>query len=112
MVKWLRPWTRNPMGSPQAGSNPAHSTSQCLPPVQVTDEWAFLVAQTAKSPPAKHETRVQPLGQEDPLEEDMATYFSILAWRIPMDREAWQAIVHGLQRVRYNRATKHSIAPE
>ena len=31
---------------------------------------------------------VQSLGQEDPLEEDMATYSSILAWRIPMDRGA------------------------
>ena len=34
------------------------------------------------------ETRVQPLGQEDPLEEGMATQSSILAWRIPMDRGA------------------------
>ena len=33
-------------------------------------------------------------GWEDPLEEDMATHSSILAWRIPMDREAWQATVH------------------
>ena len=31
-----------------------------------------------------------------PLEEGMATYSSILAWRIPMDREAWQATVHGV----------------
>ena len=31
------------------------------------------------------------LGQEDPLEEGMATHFSILAWRIPMDRGAWPA---------------------
>ena len=34
--------------------------------------------------------QVQSLGCEDPLEESMATHFSILAWRIPMDREAWQ----------------------
>ena len=31
---------------------------------------------------------------EDPLEEGMATHSSILAWRIPMDRAAWQATVH------------------
>ena len=37
---------------------------------------------------------VQSLGWEDPLEEDMATHFSILAWRIPMDRGAWWATVH------------------
>ena len=34
------------------------------------------------------------LGWEDPLEEGMATYSSILAWRIPMDRGAWQGAVH------------------
>ena len=34
------------------------------------------------------------LGQEDPLEEDIATHSSILAWRIPMDRGAWWAAVH------------------
>ena len=37
---------------------------------------------------------VQSLGQEDPLEEGMATHSSILAWRIPMDRKAWWVIVH------------------
>ena len=34
-------------------------------------------------------------GQEDPLEEGMATHSSILAWRIPMDRGTWPATVHG-----------------
>ena len=38
--------------------------------------------------------QVLSLGQEDPLEEGMATHSSILALRIPMDRGAWQAIVH------------------
>ena len=36
-----------------------------------------------KNPPARHETQVQSLGQEDPLEEEMAVYSSILAWEIP-----------------------------
>ena len=36
---------------------------------------------------------VRSLGQEDPLEEGMATHSSIFAWRIPMDRGAWQATV-------------------
>jgi len=40
------------------------------------------------------ETLVQFLGWEDPLEEGMATHSSILAWRIPMERGAWQSIVH------------------
>ena len=45
---------------------------------------------------AMQETWVQFLGQEDPLEESIATHSSILAWKIPMDRVAWQAIVHGI----------------
>ena len=39
----------------------------------------------------RQETQVRSLGQEDPLEEGMETHSSILAWRIPMDRGAWQA---------------------
>ena len=48
----------------------------------------FLVAQLVKNPPAMQETWVQSLGWEDPLEEDMATHFSILAWRLLIDRGA------------------------
>ena len=50
-----------------------------------------------KNPPAMQEpqeTQVQSLCWEDPLEEGMETLSSILAWRIPMDREAWLATVH------------------
>ena len=50
----------------------------------------------AKNPPAMYETWVQPLGWEDPPEKGMATHSSILAWRIPMDRGAWWATVHGV----------------
>ena len=42
------------------------------------------------------ETGVQSLGQKDLLEEGMATHCSILAWRIPMNRGAWRATVHGV----------------
>ena len=38
------------------------------------------------------EKRVESLGQEDPLEEGMATHLNIFSWRIPLDRGAWQAI--------------------
>ena len=58
--------------------------------------WASLVAQTVKNLPAKGETQVQSLGWEDPLEEGMATHSRILVWRIPMDRGAWWAAVHGV----------------
>ena len=54
------------------------------------------MAQTVKNPPAMQETWVRSQGWEDPLEKDMTTHFSILAWRIPMDRGGWQAIVHGV----------------
>ena len=57
--------------------------------------WASLVDQMVKNPPAMWETWVQSLGWEDPLEEGMATHSSILAWRIPMDRGARGATIHG-----------------
>ena len=56
-----------------------------------------LVAQTVKNPPAMRETWVRSLDWEDPLEEGMATHSCILAWRIPMDRGAWQAMVQGVE---------------
>ena len=43
-----------------------------------------------------YETWVRSSGQQDPLEEGMAMYSSILAWKNPMDRGAWQATVHGV----------------
>ena len=42
-----------------------------------------LVTQTVKNPPALQETWVQSLGQEDPLEKEVATHSRILSWRIP-----------------------------
>ena len=47
-----------------------------------------LVAQTVKRLPAMWETQVQSSGQEDPLEKEMATHSSILAWRIPRMEES------------------------
>ena len=48
---------------------------------------ASLVAQTVKNLLAVQETRIQSLGQEDPLEKGKATHFSVLAWRIPCTEE-------------------------
>ena len=53
---------------------------------------ASLVAQSIKKLPAVQETQVQSLGQEDPLEKEMATHSSILAWRT-----AWTEKTGGLQ---------------
>ena len=52
------------------------------------------MAETVKNSLAVWETWVRSLGWEDPLEEGMATYSSILVWRIPVDRGAWWAMVH------------------
>ena len=57
---------------------------------------ASLMSQTVKNPPAMQKTWVQSLGWEDPLEKDIETQSSSLAWRIPMDREAWRATVQGV----------------
>ena len=47
-----------------------------------------------KNPPVKYETQVRSLGLEDPLEKEMATCSTILAWKIPMDKGAWHTTVH------------------
>ena len=53
-----------------------------------------------ENPPAMQEIWVRSLGQEDPLEKEMATLSSILAWKILMDRGAWWTAVHGVARSR------------
>ena len=58
-----------------------------------------LVTQTVKNLPAVWETQVQSLGQEDPLEKEMATHSSILAWRISWTEEPEGLWSIGLQRV-------------
>ena len=57
-----------------------------------------LVAQTVKRLSTMQETWVQSLGWKDPLEEGMVTHSRNVAWRIPMDRGAWWAIVQGVTR--------------
>ena len=60
-----------------------------------------------KNLPGMQETWVQSLDQEDPLEKELATHSSILAWRIHGQRSLAGYIVHGSQRVRHDSATKH-----
>ena len=61
--------------------------------------WASLVAQRVKHLPAMRETRVRSLGQEEPLEKEMATHSSILAWRIPWTEEPGRLQSTGSQRI-------------
>ena len=60
--------------------------------------WGFPGGSVVKNLPAKQETWVQSLGWEDPLEKEMATHSSILDWRIPMDRGAWWATIHRVEK--------------
>ena len=68
----------------------------------------ILVAQMVKNLPAMQETQLRSLGQEDPLERGMATYSSIVAWRIPWTKEAGGLQSVGSQRVRHNWVTNTS----
>ena len=61
--------------------------------------------QIAKSLPAMRETRVLSLGQEDPLEKEIATHSSFLAWEIPRTEKLGRLQSMGSQRIRHDRAT-------
>ena len=79
-------------------------------PLQVTVNFstvgACLVAQMVKNLPAMQETWIWSLDREDPLEEEMTTHSSILAWRIPRTNEPGAVQSMRLQRVRHNWVTK------
>ena len=60
-------------------------------------EWASLTAQQVRNLPAVQETWVQFLDQEDPLEKEMSTHSSILAWRIPSTEKPCRLQSMGLQ---------------
>ena len=65
------------------------------------------MAQQVKNPPAMQETWVWSLDQEDFLEKEMATYFSILAWKIPWTAEPGRLQSMGSQRVGNDWVTEH-----
>ena len=65
----------------------------------ITVHGASLVAQSIKNLPAVQETRVRSLGLEDPLEKEMATHSSILAWKISWTEEPGELQSMGSQRV-------------
>ena len=75
--------------------------------VRVRRDWVTeLNWQLVKNPPAMWETLVRSLGWEDPLEEGLATYSSILAWRIPWTQDPGRLQSMGLQRVGQDWETK------
>ena len=74
----------------------------------VSMAWASLVAQRLKRLPPVWETRVRSLGWEDPLEKEMVTHSSILAWRIPWTEKPGRLQSTGSQRVGHDWATSLS----
>ena len=68
----------------------------------LTEIWVSLVAQMIKNLPVMQETWVRSLGQEVPLEKEMVTHSSILAWGIPWTEELGKLQSMGLQRVRHD----------
>ena len=68
------------------------------------------MAQTEKNLPAMQQTWVCSLGWEDPLEKGMATHSSVLAWRISVDRGAWQATVHGIAKSQTRLSDVHFLS--
>ena len=64
----------------------------------IGEEWASLVLQVVRNPPAVQETWVRSLGQEDPLVKEMATHSSILAWT----EEPGEPQCIGSQKVRHD----------
>ena len=83
----------SPWGCKESGTNEQLTHTQIV-------SWASLIAQLVKNLPARQERLVRSLGQEDPLEDGRETHSIILAWRIPMDRGAWRAMVHGATKSR------------
>ena len=74
-------------------------------PVDITNSH-FSPVSVVKNPLAKQETWVQSLGQEDPLEKEMATHYNFLAWEIPWERSLFGCCLWGHKRVRSDLAIK------
>ena len=114
------PWNSGPRCW---GSQPISSTASCPSEPQVvnclkTENRPFLVygkpslvAQVVKHLSKVQKTRVLTLGWEDPMEKEMATHSSTLAWKIPWTEEPGGLQSTGLQRVRHDWATSLSLSP-
>ena len=91
------------MSSPlEKGFSPGERGERALWGAFMRTLGSSLVAQMVKRLPAMQETRVRSLGWEDPLEKEMATHSSTLAWKIPWTEEPGRLQSMGLQRVRHD----------
>ena len=90
-------------GIPKASSCVAKAQPNMCPGLGLlADPVASLVSQRVKHLPAMQETQVRFLGREDPLEKEIATHSSILAWKIPWMEKPGRLQSTGLQRVRHD----------
>ena len=96
ILAWRILWTEDP-GRPQSMGSQEADTAQQLNHHHIS--LIYPVAQTVKRLPIMRETRVRFLGQEDPLEKEMAIHSSTLAWKIPWTEEPDRPQSMGLQRV-------------
>ena len=99
ILSWRIPWTEEPGGLQSRGVQRVRHSWATNTHIHTR---ACLVAQLVKNPTAMQETQVWFLGREDPLEKEMDTHSSILAWRIPWTEEPGRFPVHGVARVGHN----------
>ena len=103
-LAWRIPWREEPGRLQSTGAQRVgHDWTLIHAKVEIT--WTSLVAQRLKCLPGMQETRVWTLGREDPLEKEMATHSSTLAWRIPWSEEPGTLPSMGSQRVGHDWAT-------
>ena len=93
------------MAQPSSVFNP-RAKQACVP----LPSLGFAGGSVAQNPPAKQETQLQSLGREDPLEKEMATHSSILAWRIPWIKEPGGLQFMGSQIVGHSLATQEQCS--
>ena len=117
ILAWRILWTEKPgeppaMGSERVGHDWATNTHycciykrHCIFHKYFKCQRTSLVAQMVKHLPTIQETRVQSLGEEDPLENEMAPHSSTLAWKIPWTEEPGRLQPMGSQRVGHDWAT-------
>ena len=105
---WLNDWTMTFPHHPALTISLSLSMNLSIPGTSCN--WASLVAQRVKHLPAMWETRVQSLGGEDPLEKEMETYSSTLAWKIPWTEKPGRLQTKGSQRVGHDWVTSLSLS--
>ena len=97
------PWRRKRQSTPVFLPGESHGRRSLVE----GDEMDFPVAQMAKNLPERQETQVQFLGREDPLQKEMATHSSILAWRTPWTEEPGRLQSMGSQQLDMAKQLNH-----